>query len=158
LHAPNQRNFQSTFESSQFTDHGVISFYCDIYIEAVNLAIGYALPSFTHIPHLDVELITECQGRVIGDMSDEANSNRDEGWAVVWGSDVAARTSNVGYKEISTVPSVPRTCVSTGTSTLTSTSGGGTRAGLSNGVTGVSRSRELLLLGSALERRRWVNA
>lgn len=70
-------------------------------------------------------------------MYNETNSNRDGPW---FGSgDVATRTSNVGFDEISSVPSVSRTYVSTGTSTSTrtSTAGGGTGAGSRNVVSGV---------------------
>jgi hypothetical protein len=151
LAEPNQQAFQAILDSSsQFTDHGVIALQHDIYIESVNLAIGYTLPYLTsHTPPFDIKPVMECQGRPIGDMYNETNSNHDGPW---YGTgDVATRSSNVGFDEISSVPSVSRAYVSTatatgtgtgtgtGTSTHTGTSGGGgggggTGAGERNGV------------------------
>jgi hypothetical protein len=51
--------------------------------------------------------------------------------------DIAVRTSNVGYDEISSAPSVPRKCVSMGSSTHSSTAGGETGACSRDVISGV---------------------
>ncbi len=124
LAEPNQQSFQTILDSSsQFTDHGVIALQHDIYVEAVNLAIGYTLPYLlNHSPAFDIKPVMQCQGRPIGDMYNETLSNRDGPWFGT--GDVATRTSNVGYDEVVSVPSLPasRTYVSSGTGTGTATS------------------------------------
>jgi hypothetical protein len=74
----------------------------------------------------------QCQGRPTGDAYNETNTNRDGPW---YGTgDVATRSSNVGFDEVSSVPSVSRSYVSTRTSTATGGTSGGTGAAGRNAV------------------------
>ncbi|KIM26828.1 carbohydrate esterase family 4 protein [Serendipita vermifera MAFF 305830] len=122
LAEPNQQSFEETLNSSSQLDHGVIALQHDIYNEAVNLAIGYTLPwLLAHEPRFDIKPVMQCQGRPIADMYNETQTNRDGPW---YGTgDIATRTSNIGFDEVSSVPSLSsRTYVSTGTGTVASTS------------------------------------
>lgn len=80
---PNQAAFQSVLDSTgQFatgntsTPHGVIVLQHDIYVEAVNLAIGYTVPFvLQHQPPFKVKTVTECQNRPLGDAYLETNTD-----------------------------------------------------------------------------------
>ncbi|KIM22204.1 carbohydrate esterase family 4 protein [Serendipita vermifera MAFF 305830] len=75
---PNQATFQSVLDSSpQFsntsspsysaTHQGVVVLQHDIYVESVNLAIGYTVPyAQSHNPQWKLKTVTECQPRSDG--------------------------------------------------------------------------------------------
>lgn len=75
---PNQATFQSILDSSaQFanqssvsyssTMQGVVVLQHDIYVESVNLAIGYTVPfAMSHNPQFKLSTVTECQPRSDG--------------------------------------------------------------------------------------------
>jgi hypothetical protein len=75
---PNQASFQAILDSSpQFsntsspsysaTHQGVVVLQHDIYVESVNLAIGYTVPySSSHTPPFKLQTVTECQPRSDG--------------------------------------------------------------------------------------------
>lgn len=119
LAEPNQLAFQSTLELSSQFDHGVIALQHDNSREVVDLAIGYTLPFLLgHSPAFDIKPVMQCQGRPTGDMYNETLSNQDGPWS--GSGDVATRSSNVGFDEISSVPPLAsRTYVTTGTRTAT---------------------------------------
>lgn len=81
---PNQAAFQSVLDSTgQFasgnstTPHGVIVLQHDIYVESVNLAIGYTVPFvLQHQPPFKVKTVTECQGRPLSDAYLETNTDQ----------------------------------------------------------------------------------
>jgi hypothetical protein len=94
----NQRRFEQTLDwSANFTDHGVVVLQHDVYVEAVDLAIGQTLPwLLQHNPPFDIKPIMQCQGRPIEDAYVETNTNPDSP-AFSGKGDIATRTSNLGY-------------------------------------------------------------
>jgi hypothetical protein len=136
----NQAHFEGVLNStSNFTDHGVIVLQHDIYVEAVNLAIGYTLPYVLgHNPPFDVKPVMQCQGRPSADMYVETTTNPDNP-ALDQDVDVATRSSNIGYtgaaNDVTVAPS--RTYVSpSGYQTSTTTrSGGALQATVAVGIT-----------------------
>ncbi|PVF96543.1 glycoside hydrolase/deacetylase [Serendipita vermifera] len=150
----NQRRFEQTLDwSANFTDHGVIVLQHDIYVEAVNLAIGQTIPYLLqHNPPFDVKPVMQCQGRPLGDAYVETNTNPDSP-ALSGSGDIATRTSNLGYAgrdsdDVSSIPSrtyVSTTGPQTGTSTTTRSSGS-LRASATVGMTGTFVAALLLAI------------
>lgn len=146
---PNQARFQATLDDSftAFPDHGVIALQHDIYIESVNLAIGYTLP-FVLGPHpnnnnqpFNVKPVMQCQGRSLADAFNETSTNKNNP-AFDTSVDVARRRSNLGYAAAhpsGDAVSVTRTYVSpphsTQTQTPTGTAGGSPTRGASSSTT-----------------------
>ena len=104
---PNQARFQTILDDSftTFPDHGIIALQHDIYVESVNLAIGYTLP-FVLGPHqgnnnqpFNIKPVMQCQGRSLADAYNETNTNKAN---PVFDSslDVAKRKSNLGYAAV----------------------------------------------------------
>ncbi|CCA76881.1 hypothetical protein PIIN_10867, partial [Serendipita indica DSM 11827] len=101
----------------------------DIYIESVNLAIGYTLP-FVLGPHpnnnnqpFNVKPVMQCQGRSLADAFNETSTNKNNP-AFDTSVDVARRRSNLGYAAAhpsGDAVSVTRTYVSPPHSTQTQT-------------------------------------
>jgi hypothetical protein len=123
----NQNRFEGVLNSSSnITDHGVIVLQHDIYVEAVNLAIGYTLP-YVLEHNFDVKPVMQCQGRPSVDMYVETTTNPDNP-ALDQDVDVATRSSNIGYtgaaNDVTVTPS--RTYASpSGYQTSTTTRSGG---------------------------------
>jgi hypothetical protein len=163
----NQASFEAILDSSSnFTDHGVIALQHDIYVEAVNLAIGYTLPYLlNHTPPFTLKPILQCQGRPDQDAYIETNTNPDSP-AVSGHGDVATRTSNLGYAALhhdnvsvppsrtydTTMATFSGTLSGTGSHIVTSTAGSGSGSGSSTSAASriTSSSFPLAYLGFSL--------
>jgi len=99
LAKPNQDSFEAILAetNTDFTDHGVIALQHDIFVEAVDLAIGYTLP-FLKANNFIMKPVLTCQGRPDQDAYVETNTNQDS--PVNDDGDVATRSSNIGYAAV----------------------------------------------------------
>ncbi|PVF98756.1 hypothetical protein CPB86DRAFT_784392 [Serendipita vermifera] len=148
----NQRTFQGILDSSgQFanqssvsysaTHQGVVVLQHDIYVEAVNLAIGYTLPfALAHNPQFKLTTVTECQPRSDGNgkmtLADAyVETNTDFGNPAWVGLNTGADNGNTNVQTSVTVQNgVTRTLSSVVTGTGNPSSGAASKAQVGGGL------------------------
>jgi hypothetical protein len=149
---PNQRTFEGILDSSaQFanqtavsysaTHQGVVVLQHDIYVEAVNLAIGYTLPfALAHNPQFKLTTVTECQPRSDGNgkmtLADAyVETNTDFGNPAWVGLNTGSDDGDTQVQTSVTVQNgVTRTISSVVTGTGSSSTGAGSRTQVGGGL------------------------